>query len=291
MLFGLGAKISALFTKKKLDAAALESLEELLVASDISYDIVSELVAQVRRQRFGSETSDSEVKAILKAELLKILAPSEGRFEPTGAKPFSIVMVGVNGGGKTTTIGKLACKYAREGKSVSIAACDTFRASAAEQLAVWAERAGARLVSRANADPSGLAYDAFGQAIKNGDDVAFFDTAGRLSNNESLMAELGKVIRTLGKVRAGAPDATLLVLDGSGGQNSLAQMEKFGAGMKIDGLVITKTEGTSKGGFLITLARKYRTPVYFSAFGEGENDIKPFDAEKFIDNLLEMEGK
>jgi fused signal recognition particle receptor len=288
-MFGsLGKKISALFTQKKLDARTLEGLEELLVASDISYDIVGDLIAEIRRQRFDRETSDADVKAILRAGLLKILAPAEGRFDTSGAKPFSIVMVGVNGSGKTTTIGKLAYKYAREGKSVSIVACDTFRASATEQLAVWAARAGAKLVSRENADPSGLAYDAFNQAVKNGDDIVFFDTAGRLGNNESLMAELEKIIKTLGKVRAGAPDATLLVLDGSGGQNSLAQMEKFGTGIKIDGLVITKTEGTSKGGFLVSIAHKYKTPIYFSSFGEGADDIEPFNAEKFIDNLLEI---
>lgn len=287
-MFGsLGNKISALFTKKKLDPQSLDALEELLVASDISYGIVAGLISEIRRQRFGSDASDAEVKEILRAGLLKILAPAEGGFDPAG-KPCSIVMIGVNGSGKTTTVGKLAKMYASKGKSVSIVACDTFRASAVEQLAEWAKLAGAKFVSRANADPSGLAYDGLSRAIKDGDDIVFFDTAGRLGNNESLMAELEKIIRTIGKVRAGAPDATLLVLDGSGGQNSIAQMEKFGANIKIDGLVITKTEGTSKGGFLISLAHKYKTPIFFSAFGEGPDDIEPFDAAKFVGNLLEI---
>ncbi|MDR2098973.1 MAG: signal recognition particle receptor subunit alpha, partial [Rickettsiales bacterium] len=162
-MFGrLGAKISALFTHRKLDETALDGLEELLVAADISYDIVASLISEIRKQRFGRETADDDVKRILRAELLKILAPIVARFEIGGAKPFSVVMVGVNGSGKTTTIGKLACKYSSEGKRVAIAACDTFRASATEQLKEWADRAGARFFARENADPSGLAYDAMG---------------------------------------------------------------------------------------------------------------------------------
>ncbi len=286
-MFGkIGFKISSLFSGKKLDNDTLESLEELLITSDISYDIVLKLIDEIKKQRFDKETNFSDIKEILRTELVKILKPCEVELDISSYNPFSVVMIGVNGSGKTTTIGKLANKFVNEGKVVSVVACDTFRLSATEQLKEWTDKVGANLIFRNNAEPSGLAYDGYNQARAKNSDVIMIDTAGRLANNDALMAELSKIIKTIKKVDENAPSKIILVLDGNGGQNSILQMEKFGADIKIDGLVITKTEGTSKSGFLITLANKYKLPVYFITNGEGVNDIEIFNAEKFVENLL-----
>ncbi len=288
-MFGkLGSKISSIFSGKKLDESMLENLEELLITSDISYDTASLLIEVVKKQKLGKDTTADDVKKILKDEILKILKPAECEFDTSVANPFSVVMIGVNGSGKTTTIGKLSSKLKGQGKNVSVIACDTFRISATEQLKEWTDKAGVKLFYRDNADPSGLVYDGYNQARAQGSNVIIVDTAGRLANNESLMAELQKIIKTMKKVDENAPTKTLLVLDGNGGQNSLLQMEKFGAGIKIDGFVITKTEGSAKSGFLISLIKKYNLPIYFVTDGEGVNDIHKFDAEMFTDNLLEI---
>ncbi|MBP3615500.1 MAG: signal recognition particle-docking protein FtsY [Alphaproteobacteria bacterium] len=288
-MFGkLGSKISSIFSGKKLDENMLEELEELLITSDISYDTVLQLINVVKKQKFGKDVTSTDIKNILKQEMLKILKPAEGEFDTSIANPFSVVMIGVNGSGKTTTIGKLSNKLKNDGKKVSVIACDTFRISATEQLKEWTDKVGVSLFFRDNADPSGLVYDGYNQARAQGSDVIIVDTAGRLANNESLMAELQKIIRTMKKVDENAPTKTVLVLDGNGGQNSLLQMEKFGADIKIDGFVITKTEGSSKSGFVISLIQKYNLPIYFITDGEGVDDIHTFDAEKFIDNLLEI---
>lgn len=288
-MFGkLGSKISSIFSGKKLDENMLEELEELLITSDISYDTVLQLINVVKKQKFGKDVTSTDIKNILKQEMLKILKPAEGKFDTSIANPFSVVMIGVNGSGKTTTIGKLSNLLKNKGESVSVIACDTFRISATEQLKEWTDKVGVSLFFRDNADPSGLVYDGYNQARAQGSDVIIVDTAGRLANNESLMAELQKIIRTMKKVDENAPTKTVLVLDGNGGQNSLLQMEKFGADIKIDGFVITKTEGSSKSGFVISLIQKYNLPIYFITDGEGVNDIHKFDAEKFIDNLLEI---
>ncbi|MBD5405729.1 signal recognition particle-docking protein FtsY [bacterium] len=288
MLGIFGKKLSSIFTNKKLDNATLESLEELLITSDISYDIVENLIQTIKKQKFGKDITDTEIKQILKEELLKLIQPFDTKFEIGNEKPFSIIMIGVNGSGKTTTIGKLCNKYVAEGKSVSVIACDTFRIAATEQLADWVKKAGAKLISKDNANPSGLAYDGYNIAKSQNDDIVFIDTAGRLSNNENLMAELEKIINTVKKINPSAPDKTILVLDGNGGQNSLTQMEKFSQNINIDGFIITKTEGSSKSGFIISLINKYKKPVYFLANGEKAGDIKPFSSSEFIDNLLEL---
>ena len=288
-MFGkLGSKISSIFSGKKLDETMLEDLEELLITSDISYDTVSSFITELKKQKLGKDTTSDEVKKILKAEILKILKPAECEIDVSEAKPFSLVMIGVNGSGKTTTIGKLSSMLKVQGKNVSVIACDTFRISATEQLKEWTDKVGVKLFYRDNAEPSGLVYDGYNQARAQDSDVIIVDTAGRLANNESLMAELQKIIRTMKKVDENAPTKTLLVLDGNGGQNSLMQMEKFGADIKIDGFVITKTEGSSKSGFVISLIKKYNLPIYFITDGEGVDDIHEFDAEKFTNNLLEM---
>jgi len=288
-MFGkLGSKISSIFSGKKLDADMLESLEDLLITSDISYDTVVKLIDVVKNKKLGKDISSVEVKLILKDEILKILKPAEIDFKINEVNPFSIVMIGVNGSGKTTTIGKLSYLLKNQGKDVAVIACDTFRISAVEQLKEWTDRVGVTLFSRENAEPSGLVYDGYNQARAQGKDVIIVDTAGRLANNESLMAELQKIIKTIKKVDSNAPTKTLLVLDGNGGQNSLLQMEKFGAEIKIDGFVITKTEGSSKAGFVISLIQKYNLPIYFIADGEQVGDLHKFDAEKFVNDLLEI---
>lgn len=288
MLGIFGKKLSSIFTNKKLDNATLESLEKLLITSDISYDIVENLIQTIKKQKFGKDITDTEIKQILKEELLKLIQPFDIKFEIGKDKPFSIIMIGVNGSGKTTTIGKLCHKYVSEGKSVSVIACDTFRIAATEQLADWVKKAGAKLISKNNTNPSGLAYDGYNIAKSQNDDIVFIDTAGRLSNNENLMAELEKIIKTIKKINPTAPDKTILVLDGNGGQNSLTQMEKFSQNINIDGFIITKTEGSSKSGFIISLINKYKKPVYFITNGEKADDIKPFSSTEFVNNLLEL---
>lgn len=288
MLGILGKKLSSIFTNKKLDLNTLESLEELLITSDISYDIVENLITTIKKQKFDKDTNETEIKQILKEELSKLISPYDTTFSIGTEKPYSIIMIGVNGSGKTTTIGKLCNKYVCEGKSVSVIACDTFRIAATEQLKSWTDKAGAKLISKDNANPSGLAYDGYNIAKSQNDDIVFIDTAGRLSNNENLMAELEKIIKTIKKVDTTAPHKTILVLDGNGGQNSLIQMEKFSKNINIDGFIITKTEGSSKSGFIISLIHKYKKPVYFITNGEKIDDIKPFSSNEFLNNLLDL---
>lgn len=288
MLGILGKKLSSIFTNKKLDLNTLESLEELLITSDISYDIVENLITTIKKQKFDKDTNETEIKQLLKEELSKLISPYDTAFSIGTEKPYSIIMIGVNGSGKTTTIGKLCNKYVCEGKSVSVIACDTFRIAATEQLKSWTDKAGAKLISKDNANPSGLAYDGYNIAKSQNDDIVFIDTAGRLSNNENLMAELEKIIKTIKKVDTTAPHKTILVLDGNGGQNSLIQMEKFSKNINIDGFIITKTEGSSKSGFIISLIHKYKKPVYFITNGEKIDDIKPFSSNEFLNNLLDL---
>lgn len=288
MLGILGKKLSSIFTNKKLDSNTLESLEELLITSDISYDIVENLITTIKKQKFDKDTNETEIKQLLKEELSKLISPYDTAFSIGTEKPYSIIMIGVNGSGKTTTIGKLCNKYVCEGKSVSVIACDTFRIAATEQLKSWTDKAGAKLISKDNANPSGLAYDGYNIAKSQNDDIVFIDTAGRLSNNENLMAELEKIIKTIKKVDTTAPHKTILVLDGNGGQNSLIQMEKFSKNINIDGFIITKTEGSSKSGFIISLIHKYKKPVYFITNGEKIDDIKPFSSNEFLNNLLAL---
>jgi len=277
-MFGIGKKLKELFSKK-LDTATLAELEETLISADISVDVAEELVAAVKRAK------PEEARQALKDELVKILKPCEAKLE-LSAKPTSIVMLGVNGAGKTTTIGKLASGYAKSGLKVGIVACDTFRASATAQLSEWARRAHARLITREGSDPSGLAFDGMKSALSERDDIVFFDTAGRLGNNEQLLAEMAKIVRTIGKAHAGAPTYTLLVLDGGGGQNSLAQYENFSSAVQIDGIIAAKLDGTAKGGFLATLAKKHGVKIFFIGEGEGAGDLAAFNAEQFAEKLV-----
>ncbi|OAM78858.1 signal recognition particle-docking protein FtsY [Devosia elaeis] len=275
--------ITAVFTRRKLDAATLDELEDVLVQADLGLDTAMAITETLRRDRFDKDVSGEDVRAVLAAEVEKVLGPVARPLAIDAAKkPFVILMIGVNGSGKTTTIGKLAQKFAREGRSVMLAAGDTFRAAAIEQLQVWGQRTGAPVIARpAGADASGLAFDAVTQARAEGRDVLIIDTAGRLQNRDELMNELEKVIRVIRKVDPEAPHATLLTLDATTGQNALKQVEIFGQRAGVTGLVMTKLDGTARGGILVAIARKFGLPVHFIGVGEGVEDLEPFEAKDF----------
>ncbi|MGY6645939.1 MAG: signal recognition particle-docking protein FtsY [Salinarimonas sp.] len=279
----IGAGITGIFTKRKLDAQTLEELEDVLVQADLGVAAAMRITESIGEGRFDKEIAPEEVKRILADEVEKALAPvAKPLVIDSAHKPFVILMVGVNGAGKTTTIGKLASKFAADGKSVMLAAGDTFRAAAIEQLKVWGERTGAPVLAREQgADAAGLAWDALTQAKANGHDVLLVDTAGRLQNKTVLMAELEKIIRVMRKIDATAPHAVLLVLDATVGQNALSQVEIFGKAAGVTGLVMTKLDGTARGGILVALADKFALPVHYIGVGEGVDDLEPFEARDF----------
>lgn len=279
----LTGSISAVFTKRKLDNATLEELEDVLIQADLGIETATAITDVLRRDRFDRDVSGEDVRAVLATEVEKVLGPVARPLEIDAAqRPFIILMIGVNGSGKTTTIGKLAQRFAHEGKSVMLAAGDTFRAAAIEQLQIWGERTGATVISRpAGSDASGLAFDAVTQAKAEGRDVLIIDTAGRLQNRDELMNELEKVIRVIKKVDPAAPHATLLTLDATTGQNALRQVEIFGQRAGVTGLVMTKLDGTARGGILVAIARKFGLPVHFIGVGEGVGDLEAFTAADF----------
>lgn len=279
----LTGSITSVFTKRKLDNATLEELEDVLIQADLGIETATTITDTLRRDRFDRDVSGEDVRAVLAAEVEKVLGPVARPLEiDASQKPFIILMIGVNGSGKTTTIGKLAQKFANEGKSVMLAAGDTFRAAAIEQLQIWGDRTGATVVSRpAGSDASGLAFDAVTQARAEARDVLIIDTAGRLQNRDELMNELEKVIRVIKKVDPGAPHATLLTLDATTGQNALKQVEIFGQRAGVTGLVMTKLDGTARGGILVAIASKFGLPVHFIGVGEGVGDLEAFTAAEF----------
>ncbi len=282
--------ITSLFTKRKLDDATLEELEDLLIQADLGVDVAARISAAVGKGRYDKEIEPDEVKAILAEEVAKVLKPVAQPLVVQAKKPFVLLMVGVNGSGKTTTIGKLASKFRAEGKSVMLAAGDTFRAAAIEQLKIWGERTGAPVVARdQGGDAAGLAFDAVKAAQENGTDVLLIDTAGRLQNRAELMAELGKVIRVIRKLDDTAPHATLLVLDATVGQNAISQVDIFGKEAGVTGLVMTKLDGTARGGILVALAEKFRLPIHFIGVGEGVDDLEPFEATDFARAIAGLE--
>ncbi|WP_046861782.1 signal recognition particle-docking protein FtsY [Microvirga massiliensis] len=287
----LSDSVTGLFTKRKLDAATLEDLEDTLVQADLGIDIALKIAQAVGEGRYNREISPDEVKGILAAEVEKALAPVARplTIERT-RKPFVILMIGVNGSGKTTTIGKLAQKFRRQGLSVMLAAGDTFRAAAIEQLKVWGERVGAPvLTTQQGADAAGLAFDALTAAREQGTDVLLIDTAGRLQNKAGLMAELEKIIRVIRKIDPDAPHATLLVLDATVGQNAMSQVDLFRKAAGVTGLVMTKLDGTARGGILVALAGKFGIPVHFIGVGEGVEDLEPFTARDFARAIAGLE--
>lgn len=279
----IGQGITDLFTKRKLDEETLEDFEDVLIRADLGLTVASRIVDAVGKNRYGKEIEGEEVKAILAAEVTKALEPvAKPLVIDETKKPFVILMVGVNGAGKTTTIGKLASKLSSEGKKLMLAAGDTFRAAAIEQLQIWGQRVGAPVITRAQgSDASGLVFDALEEASAAQSDVLLIDTAGRLQNRTELMAELEKVIRVIKKKDETAPHAVLLVLDATVGQNALSQVEIFGKVAGVTGLVMTKLDGTARGGILVALAEKFKLPIHFIGVGEGIDDLEPFDAADF----------
>src|SRR5580704_9545236 len=279
----IGGAIADIVTKRKLDAATVEELEEVLIRADLGVATSTKIAAAVAEGRYDKSVTADEVKQILAAEVEKIMAPVAAPLAiDAAARPFVILVVGVNGSGKTTTIGKLAAKLHAEGRSAMLAAGDTFRAAAIEQLKIWAERTGAGfMASTAGADAAGLVFDAIAAAKARGTDVLLVDTAGRLQNRAELMDELQKIVRVINKADPGAPHAVLLVLDATVGQNALSQVDIFQKLVGVTGLVMTKLDGTARGGILVAIAAKFKVPVHFIGVGEGVDDLSPFSAYDF----------
>lgn len=280
--------VAEIFTKRKLDADALEELEDLLIQADVGVEAASRLTQTLSKTRFDKEITDQEVKIALAQEMNQILEPIA---KPLGInpslRPHVVLVVGVNGSGKTTTIGKLAYQWKQQGLKVRIVAGDTFRAAAVDQLTVWAERAAVPIViGEEGADAAGLIYDAYQQALEARDDVFVIDTAGRLQNKANLMAELSKVSRVLKKVNPEAPHSCLLVLDATTGQNAHSQVEIFQETVGLTGLIVTKLDGTAKGGVLISLADRFSLPVHAIGVGETVDDLHSFEAQAYANSLM-----
>jgi fused signal recognition particle receptor len=272
---------------RKLDEEALTELEETLIAGDLGPTVAARIVDALRSRRFES-VDDDAVRKVFAEEIARILTPVAKTFDPKeGLKPQVVLVVGVNGSGKTTTIGKLANGYTQAGWKVMVAACDTFRAAAVSQLRIWGERAGVPVVTGPErSDPAALAYQALERARAEGIDLLFIDTAGRLHNKADLMAELQKIIRVLRKLEPEAPHDVLLVLDATTGQNALAQVDVFKSMVAINGIVLTKLDGSARGGVLVAIAEKFGLPVVAVGVGEGIDDLQPFAPDEFAKGLL-----
>ncbi len=282
--------ITDVLTKKKLDQDMLDSLEEVLIGADLGPKTAAALVADFAKDRFGKDISEDEVKEALAGSISAMLAPVAQPLEitpPANGGPYVILVCGVNGVGKTTTIGKLAQHLKqKEGRSVMMAAGDTFRAAAIEQLQIWAERTGSPLVTKeVGADAAAVAYEAYEKAKEAGSDVLLIDTAGRLQNKANLMAELEKIVRVLKKQDESLPHATLLVLDATTGQNAYSQLESFKSMVNVTGLVVTKLDGSAKGGVLVGLADQFGVPVHAIGIGEKMEDMQPFNADEYARSL------
>ena len=275
--------ITGIFTRKKLDRATLDELEELLIAADLGLDTTAAIVAAVGKDRHDKEVTAEEIRAIVADEISKVLAPvARPLVIDATKKPFVVLMVGVNGAGKTTTAAKIAARAQGEGRTVMLAAGDTFRAAAVEQLKVWGQRLGAPVVStKIGGDAAGLAYEALARAKEEKTDLLLIDTAGRLQNKANLMSELEKIVRVIRKLDPEAPHATLLVLDATTGQNAINQVDIFGKTAGVTGLVMTKLDGTARGGILVAIAKRFGLPVHLIGIGEQIDDLQPFDADAF----------
>lgn len=284
----LADSFTSVFTKEKLDAPGIAELEEALIASDMGASAAARICAGLADQRFSRENGSTEAREALAVEVARILKPREATLDlSAGPKPRIVLVIGVNGSGKTTTIGKLAKNLSDAGAKVVIGAADTFRAAAIEQLKVWSDRSGATFVaSTQGADAAGVAFEAVKRAKEEGADVALIDTAGRLQNKSELMAELAKIIRVMRKIDEDAPHETLLVLDATVGQNALSQVENFRSVTEITGLVMTKLDGTAKGGVLVAVAQRHAIPIHFIGVGEKAEDLQPFDARSFSRALV-----
>ena len=278
----LGTAIADIVTKGPMDPATLDEIEEALIRSDLGLQAAADVTEIISRGWYKQAISAEEVKVIIADHVAKVLEPVAKPLTIGDAKPFVILVVGVNGSGKTTLIGKLASKLTAEGRKVVLAAGDTFRAAAIDQLKIWGARTGAKVIATApGADAAGLAFDAVSQAKAENADVVVVDTAGRLQNRAELMDELEKIVRVLKKVDALAPHAVLLVLDATVGQNALSQVELFQKTAGVTGLVMTKLDGTARGGILVAIAQKFALPIHFIGVGEGVDDLAPFSAKDF----------
>jgi fused signal recognition particle receptor len=278
--------IAGIFTKRKLDAQMVEELEELLIMADMGAEAAGEITANFAQTRYDKDLEASQVKALLAEQIAEILRPAEAQIT-LNHQPTVIMVVGVNGNGKTTTIGKMAAHFKDRSLNVMLAAADTFRAAAVEQLQIWADRAGVPIVTGAHeADPASVAFAALQQAQNAGIDVLLIDTAGRLQNKANLMQELQKIKRVLGKAGIDAPHHILMVLDGTTGQNAISQVKAFAEMVDVSGLIITKLDGTAKGGIVVALAKQFSLPVHFIGVGEGVEDLQQFDAINFANNIM-----
>ena len=287
----LADPITAAFTKRRLDDAAIEELEELLIGADLGVSTAAKITANFARTRFDKEVEADEVRTVLAEEIEKLLEPVAHPFIVNrDLKPHVVLVCGVNGSGKTTSIGKLATRLKGEGLSVMMVAADTFRAAAVEQLQVWGERTGSPVITAATgADAAGLAFDAYRKAKEENVDVLLIDTAGRLQNKKDLMAELEKVVRVIRKIDEAAPHDCLLVLDATVGQNAHSQVEVFKEMVDVSGLMMTKLDGTARGGVVVALAEKFGLPVHAIGVGEGADDMRSFEARAFARSLMGLD--
>ena len=286
----IGSGIEHLLIKKKLDEATLEELEDLLLFADVGTTVSFEIIASLRKHKFNKEVTSEEIKEDLGQIIQGILDRQDHDFHLPNNGLNVVLVCGVNGNGKTTTIGKMASSYIADGKKVAIAACDTFRAAAVDQIEKWAERSGAILFQgEEKCDPASVAHRAVSESLANGVDVLFIDTAGRLHNHKNLMDELAKIIRVVKKVDETAPHHSLLVIDGTTGQNAVNQVEEFKSIADISGLVITKLDGTAKAGAVVGIVQKFSLPVHFIGIGEAIDDLKPFTSSDFSRALVGLE--
>jgi fused signal recognition particle receptor len=285
--------LGALFAKRRLDDAALEELEETLIAGDLGLPAARRIVERLRRTRFGRDVTEAEIREALAEEIAAILAPVAKPLVPDPARePFTLLMVGVNGTGKTTTIGKLGAQWRAAGHRVAFAAGDTFRAAAVEQLQIWGERAGCAVHApqAQGADAAGLAFDALRAAKQDGTDILLIDTAGRLHNKTALMEELRKILRVLRRVDETAPHAVVLTLDATTGQNAIQQVKVFREMVEVSGLIVTKLDGSAKGGVVVALAEEFGLPVHAVGVGEKAEDLRPFDPREFARSLVGLDA-
>lgn len=284
----LTSGITDIFIKRKVDSQTLEELEDLLITSDLGVKAAQKIISSFASRRLNKDADEQEIKTELANDIETILNPCEQPFLITNEKPYVILMVGVNGAGKTTTIGKLAAKL-KDKHQISLIAADTFRAAAVEQLEIWGQRNNIRVYKGANGcDAAALCFDGLKEALKQGDDIVFIDTAGRLQNKTGLMDELKKIVKVIKKIIPDAPHATLLTIDAATGQNALNQVKTFKEMVDVSGLIVTKLDGTAKGGIIVAVAEETGIPIHYIGIGEGIDDLDEFNARDFARNLLEI---
>jgi len=279
--------IKDIFVRKKLDDDTLQDLEDLLITSDMGVETSAHITSQIAKNKFDKEVTSEEIKKDLANSISQIIEPVAVPIKLSDNKPHVILMCGVNGTGKTTTIGKIANNYNLEGKKVVLAACDTFRAAAVEQLEVWSQRSGCPIIKgKEEADPASVAYEAFAKAKEENADVLIIDTAGRLQNKKNLMEQLTKIIKVIKKLDENAPHDSIIVLDATTGQNANSQVKVFGEMVNLSGIIVTKLDGTAKGGVVVSLAKQFALPIHAIGVGESIEDLRPFNAESFANSLV-----